>query len=126
MKFWRLIGMWLLAVVLVTACGTTEDGQSNENESGMEEQGSGADDQNGEQDEATSEEPATEQMTGEGTYNGQADPHTIEIELEDGPQAFQITEELKDTVANLKEGTEITFIYEEEEGTYYIKSIQEK
>lgn len=47
-----------------------------------------------------------------GTYVGLADPHTIEVQFQDGARAFQITEELKNRLKNVPEGTKITVQYE--------------
>jgi len=52
-----------------------------------------------------------ETLTAIGVYNGQVDPHTIEIETDDGPTAFQLTTEARNDVENLTVGEEVTYTY---------------
>src|SRR5699024_550311 len=52
-----------------------------------------------------------ERLTASGIYNGQADPHTIEIETEEGPRAYQLTLEARDDIGDLIEGKKVTYIY---------------
>ncbi|MGO4889075.1 BsuPI-related putative proteinase inhibitor [Anaerobacillus sp. MEB173] len=52
---------------------------------------------------------------GVGLYVGQADPHTIEVELDGIPTAFQLTEHAQEQLVELEEGSEITFIYTDTE-----------
>lgn len=63
-------------------------------------------------------------ITKTGIYNGQADPHTIEIETAEGPQAFQLTIEARDDIEALTEGEEVTYVYAEDGDTRTIESIQ--
>jgi len=53
-------------------------------------------------------------IQGTGTYNGQIDTHSIEIQTADGPKAFQIDDKLSETVAGLKEKDTIKFEYVEQ------------
>lgn len=65
-----------------------------------------------------------ELITKTGIYNGQADPHTIEIETEEGPLAFQLTMEARDDIDALTEGGEVTYTYTEDGDRRTIESIQ--
>lgn len=65
-----------------------------------------------------------DKITETGIYNGQADPHTIEIETDDGPLAFQLTMEARDDIDALTEGNEVIYTYEEDGDQRTIDSIQ--
>lgn len=51
----------------------------------------------------------------EGIYNGQIDGHSVEIETANGPAAFQIEEQLAETVAALEPDTKIRYEFYEKE-----------
>lgn len=59
-----------------------------------------------------------------GIYNGQADPHTIEIETDDGPQAFQLSMKARSEVDKLTVGKSVSFTYYEKGPQLVIESIQ--
>ncbi|GAB6926755.1 hypothetical protein JCM10914A_07380 [Paenibacillus sp. JCM 10914] len=65
------------------------------------------------------EEPGDESMQGTGTYVGQIDNNSIEIETEEGPTAFRLGEGMDAVVAELQGNESVTFTYTEEplEGT---------
>src|SRR5690625_662941 len=67
-----------------------DSASNNENDSN----GSNNDAANSEEDDLAD----VERITETGIYNGQADPHTIEVETEDGPTAFQLTMEARDDI----------------------------
>lgn len=48
-----------------------------------------------------------------GIYNGQADPHTIEIETPRGTYAFQLTMEAREQVEKLNPGDKVRYFYVE-------------
>src|SRR5699024_6291008 len=73
-----------------------------------------------------SEDIANDWITETGIYNGQADPHTIEIETAEGPIAFQLTIEARDDIEALIEGKEVTYHYTEDGLTRTIQSIEMK
>ena len=78
-------------------------------------------------DSNTNEDPANSEgdlITETGIYNGQADPHTIEIETDDGPLAFQLTIDARDDIDALTEGGEVTYTYTEDGDNRTIESIQ--
>lgn len=60
-----------------------------------------------------------------GIYNGQQDPHTIEIETAEGPTAFQLTEEAKLDVEKLTEGDEVIYTYYKDGEQLIIELIEE-
>ncbi|KAB7706129.1 hypothetical protein F9802_11090 [Bacillus aerolatus] len=64
---------------------------------------------------ASEEQPADIVET-KGVFNGVADPHTVEIEVDGQPQAFQVApdSEAMKKFDQMKEGTEITFVYKKE------------
>ncbi|WP_305024942.1 hypothetical protein [Paenibacillus lacisoli] len=53
----------------------------------------------------------TKMLISTGFYNGQQDPHTIEIETNGVPDAYQISDELAAKLDQLPEGGVITFEY---------------
>ncbi len=65
-----------------------------------------------------------ERLTASGIYNGQADPHTIEIETEEGPRAYQLTLEARDDIGDLIEGKKVTYIYYDNGLQLVIESIE--
>lgn len=48
-----------------------------------------------------------------GVYIGQVDPHSIEIESENGMAVYQMNEEIQKKLKSIQEGTQIEFSYEE-------------
>ncbi|MBD2867767.1 hypothetical protein [Paenibacillus arenilitoris] len=60
------------------------------------------------------EEPANEPViSGEGTYSGMMDSHSIEIETADGAIALQIPEELSTTIDSIPADAKVKFEYTE-------------
>ncbi|WP_042460615.1 BsuPI-related putative proteinase inhibitor [Neobacillus dielmonensis] len=52
---------------------------------------------------------------GAGTLNGQMDPHTIEVDMNGTPTAFQMTEKAIQQLPNYRDGDLISFHYRENE-----------
>jgi hypothetical protein len=50
-----------------------------------------------------------------GTLFGQMDPHTIEVDIKGEKIAFQLTEEAIEQLPSLKEGSEVIFVFTENE-----------
>ncbi|WP_368653278.1 hypothetical protein AB4Y30_16525 [Ornithinibacillus sp. 4-3] len=71
-----------------------------------------------------SNEKEDEKMTASGIYNGRADSHTVEIETETGPVAYQLTMEARDQADQLEEGQEVTYTYKQEGEQLIIESIK--
>ncbi|WP_203362567.1 hypothetical protein [Bacillus sp. REN10] len=66
--------------------------------------------------EESKSEPVAEEVEATGIYNGMADPHTVEINVNGEDKAFQINpdgEEVKKFEA-LEAGSEVTFVYKTE------------
>ncbi|MCF6410105.1 hypothetical protein [Pseudalkalibacillus salsuginis] len=128
-EIWKWTAALFLVIGLLAGCGTAEDEQSNENDteqSGTTDDSSSSDPDSTSESEGTGDEQEAVEQTGEGTYNGLADNHTVEIMLEDGPQAFQITEEVKVQVDELEPDTEVQFNYIDKDGTLTITDIKTK
>lgn len=70
---------------------------------------------------SSSNEQAEETKTG--TFNGQVDPHTVEIETSDGAQAFQLSEKAQEQVQNITEKDSVTFTYYKKGEQLIIESI---
>jgi len=62
---------------------------------------------------------------GRGSYNGQMDPHTIEIQTADGPNAFQLEEGLEEALDDLELDESVIFEYYEKtvEGDDTVKQL---
>lgn len=67
---------------------------------------------------------ANTEMIKTGYYNGQADPHTIEVETDEGPVAYQLTMEARDLVVDLEPGDEVTYTYYKDGEMLVIKHIE--
>lgn len=129
-------------LLLLAACGTSTDDaedpttseedavvenneeSSDDSEAPEEAEGEEEEEEDQTNNEANDENEEKETITATGTYNGQADPHTIEIETDDGPTAFQLTMEARDDVENLEVGEQVTYTYYEEGEQLVIESIQ--
>lgn len=138
----RFILLILVSILLVlTACGTAndhnEENAATNNEAGNEvgnekkdetENEEEAEEKSEDQSEDASEnvaEPNEKKLLTEtGIYNGQADPHTIEIETADGPQAFQLSIEARDDIEHLTEGKQVTYSYYEDGEQHVIETIE--
>lgn len=62
------------------------------------------------------EEPSDtehEAISATGTYNGQGDPHTIEIDMDGKPTSFQLSETATSQIEGLGEGDSVSFEYME-------------
>lgn len=57
---------------------------------------------------------STETKQGTGTYVGQIDNHSVEIETEDGPTAFRLGDHMNEAIAGLQGNEEVAFEYFEE------------
>ncbi|WP_261131745.1 hypothetical protein [Bacillus sp. Marseille-Q3570] len=133
-EIWKWTAALILVIGLLAGCGTTENAENNgEDTEQSEDETTGTSDESSESDtESTSESEGNEddqevvEQTGEGTYNGLADNHTIEVMLEDGPQAYQITDEVKGQVENLEPDTEVHFTFIDKDGALTITDIKEK
>jgi len=117
----------LLAFVLllgVTACGAGNNGNENLNETPEvdNEQQENGDKNDQYNDEATS---GQELKTDIGIYNGQVDPHTIEIETAEGPTAFQLSDSARDEVEKLTEYDEVIYTYYKKDEQLIIEMIEE-
>ncbi|TLS37897.1 hypothetical protein [Pseudalkalibacillus caeni] len=61
-----------------------------------------------------------------GTYIGQVDPHTVEIETAEGNERFQLSDEARTMVEDLNENDNVSFTYEEQEEVKTISSIKKQ
>ena len=121
----RLLFIALFSVFMVlTACGTsTGDEDVKENDEKEVEQDNEENNESDGDDQADEDEEKAERMNDSGTFNGQADPHTIEIETSDGPTAFQLTMEARDLVEDLNPGDEVTYTFYKDGEQLVIESI---
>ncbi|MBO8172056.1 MAG: hypothetical protein H0Z33_09200 [Bacillaceae bacterium] len=115
-------------ILALAACGaddTTNDPAPEDQEQGQVDEET---DENTEGNEETagSEEGETEALQVSGTYVGLADNHTIEIETEEGPVAFQVPDELKADLEELQENDQVTVTYQENENGQKVLSQIEK
>lgn len=116
MKRYFMFIVLLFTFLLLAACGTSEKDADADNQVGDETE------ETEKPDEKAQDEK--QKITEAGIYNGQADPHTIEIETAEGPTAFQLTMEARKDVDNLTEGDEVTFTYYKDGEQLVIESIK--
>jgi len=104
---WLLVAA-LAATMALSACadnnGNSEPPAGNESAQGN----NGAANDAGED---TGTSPVT--IQGTGTYVGQIDSHSIEIEGPEGPAAYQLAEGMDAVLEGLQQGDEVAFEYEE-------------
>lgn len=138
MKKYMYVLMSMFIILVLVACGTNTDNTVPDNNFSVdenidhEENLTGEDPENdgavvgndGTEANNESDNNDLELITETGIYNGQADPHTIEIETAAGPLAFQLTLEARDDIEQLVEGEEVTYDYTEDGDTRTIESIQ--
>ena len=144
MKKYILTLATMFIILILTACGTNNgnmgedpitdpnedpitDDNLNDHEDPVIDDNESNEDQTGNNDNESNDEstnPDENLMTETGIYNGQADPHTIEIETDEGPTAFQLTMEARDDIEALIEGEEVTYTYTEDGDTRTIESVQ--
>lgn len=106
---------------------TSKDSEQTEEESRDDSDTEPADESN-DKDESTEKDndaknPETE-IIKTGSYSGQADPHTIEIETDDGFVAYQLTMEARDLVVDLEPGDKVTYTYYKDGEMLVIKHIE--
>lgn len=118
----------MLSILLVlAACDSgdlEEDPVTDPNEEPATEQNEESRPTESKEDEGQLGDANEEVMTETGIYNGQADVHTIEIETEDGPVAFQLSLGARDDVEELTEEEEVTYTYWEDGDERVIESIE--
>jgi len=116
---WILIAA-LAATMALSACADDNGNPApaNGNETGLNNNGAAND---------TGEDTGTSPVTiqGTGTYVGQIDTHSIEIEGTDGPAAYQLAEGMEAVLEALQEGDEVSFEYVEQavEGDDSVKQL---
>ncbi|RBW70918.1 hypothetical protein [Bacillus taeanensis] len=115
MKQWTYLMLLLLIVTILTSCGSEQESQpeqpilsETENEEAEEVSHSAVD---GEKTTPSSLSPVTEK----GIYNGQIDSHTVQIESENGVNAYQLSDKTLEQIESLEEQTSISFTYSENE-----------
>ncbi|MGP4078993.1 hypothetical protein ACTWQL_03695 [Pseudalkalibacillus sp. R45] len=142
MKKLLMVFMSLLLVIGVAGCqsdsdentadepGTSDEGQTekdtDEKSEDEKSQDTNSNDESADEDSSKDEKAEEDMITVIGSYNGQADSHTIEVETTDGPQAFQITEEVAAEIQDYKVGDKIVFKYKEINGQKVIMSLDKK
>lgn len=123
MKKLSMLLLLLLMSIVIVACGTNDVEQANDDQT--EENNDLEDVEESEEDVVEDEEESEPELkTDTGIYNGQADPHTIEIETSEGPKAFQLSDEARKQVEQLTEGAEVTYTYYQEGEQLIIQSIE--
>ncbi|MFD0717564.1 hypothetical protein [Paenibacillus sp. GCM10027626] len=120
-KTYGLTGMIMLLVLAaaLTACtkapapSNTDNKPANSETKGNENKGN------------ENNSPQKEIKQGKGTYNGQQDSHSIEIQTADGPTPFQIEADLADVLDDLQLDEPVTFEYYEKaiEGDDTVKQL---
>jgi PBP1b-binding outer membrane lipoprotein LpoB len=113
-KTWIKSSILALAVLL-SACS----GDSNETDKKEEVQKTGEPDQVADKKEEPAVEPAAS-IEEEGTYIGQIDNNSIEVEAGGETIVLRLTDEVRDTVASLKDGSKVAIVYKKNENDQWI------
>lgn len=117
-----------LLLVILNACGiskkTTNNNHDDSNSRQAVEQPKAEDDKKGQSSDNNDKETYKLQ-TEIGIYNGQVDPHTIEIETAEGPTAFQLSDSARADLAQLNESDEVIYTYYENDEQLIIEIIEE-
>lgn len=117
----------ILFIVILSACGISKNDLSDkENDKrATEANQQEADDDNNGQSPDNQDNGEHKLRTEIGIFNGQADPHTIEIETAEGPTAFQLSDSARADIAQLKEADEVIYTYYESDEQLIIEIIEE-
>ncbi|MDM5316892.1 hypothetical protein QUF49_12870 [Fictibacillus sp. b24] len=116
-KTWTMI-LIALIVVMLSACNS----ESNKTET-KEPVSKTAEPTQKESKEETKDEPASEPVSSideEGTYIGQIDNNSIEVEAAGEILVLRLSEEVRDSVANLKEGSKVLITYKKNENDQWL------
>lgn len=104
----------LLLTIALTACGQANAPAPEPGETGNAIQEPPAETTPDEKTEpAEPDTPEEEVISAAGEYNGQADPHTIEVNMDGTPTSFQLAEGVSSQLEGLNEGDPIAFEYVE-------------
>lgn len=137
MKFLKIL-VGCLLILSLAACGTTTSSDSSKEKETTKEETSAKQDQVTNKEDSTNENQTTTEenssktegtsdeniVKAEGTYNGQADGHSIEVETADAVMVLD-TLESNVNLDQFKSGDKITFEYiANEDGQNILKSIE--
>lgn len=104
---------YILCFIFITACSAANDSSSVENQ--RENTGNKAQTTELQQDEKDAKRIQNnvekQIITDLGIYIGQADENTIEIETNEGPKAFRVTEQTEDEIQELEPNDKVRFEY---------------
>lgn len=113
------IKVWMVAFVLMlSACSN-----KSENIEKKDQAAKTAEPAQTQTKEEKKEEPAAEPITSieeEATYIGQIDNNSIEVEAAGEILVLRLTEEVRDTIATLKDGSKVTIVYKKNENGQWI------
>jgi hypothetical protein len=113
-KTWLKSSIFALALLLSACSGDAKDTVNKE-----------ATKQSAEQDQADDQkkEPAAEPVASieeEGTYIGQIDNNSIEVEAGGDTLVLRLSDEVRDTVAHLEDGSKVSIIYKKNENDQWV------
>lgn len=113
-KTWLKSSIFTLAVLLSACSGDAKDTEKKEATKQSSEPAQVADQK---------EKPAAEPVASieeEGTYIGQIDNNSIEVEAAGDTLVLRLTDEVRDTVAHLEDGSKVSIIYKKNENDQWI------
>lgn len=117
----KLAVLMFSLLMILSACGTSADNNSSQNETNEESVDSNA--TQGESNEEAAEDDANVQQS-VGVFKGWADNHTIEVETEKGYVTYYVSPENQEAVNAVEEGSEVTISFIENEGRMELQSVQ--
>ncbi|WP_404347874.1 hypothetical protein LG311_19005 [Sutcliffiella horikoshii] len=107
-------------LMILSACGSSTDNNSSQNESNEEAVDSNA--SQGESNEEQDDDANVQQSVG--VFKGWADNHTIEVETDNGYVTYYVSPENQEAVNAVEEGSEVTISFIENEGRMELQSVQ--
>ncbi len=103
----------LLLTIALTACGQANAPASEPGETATTQEQPAETTPDETTEPAEPDTPDEEVISATGEYNGQGDPHTIEVNLDGTPTSFQLAEGVSSQLEGLNEGDTISFEYVE-------------
>jgi hypothetical protein len=113
-KTWMKSSILALAVLLSACSGNVQETEKKEVPKKTAEPAEVAD-----QKEEPAAEPAAS-IEEEGTYIGQIDNNSIEVEASGDTLVLRLSDEVRDTVANLEDGSKVSIVYKKNENDQWI------
>ncbi|MBN3554891.1 hypothetical protein JYA63_11480 [Fictibacillus nanhaiensis] len=118
---------WIFAIILLLAACSSESKNTNTKEESAPKTTEPSPPEK--KNEEVKEEPVTEEVTSieeEGTYIGQIDNNSIEVEAAGETLVLRLTDEVRGAVESMKDGAKVKIVYKKnDEGQWVLEQINE-